>query len=182
MLYKLKKLNLEFWAGQIFTIVATIIGVYLAANSGFEKAIEFENITHARDSYYVQKAMLEELKHNLAKTEDWTTEFNQNPTDNLMHRHSAQYSYNYFLWKTIQESSAVFEVPYKFVGAINDYYAASERLKNTMLAGNPFQSPIAGEKLAKLADDAQAQLVTDLTKYLEEQKSRLIKLNIKLDE
>lgn len=181
MSHEPKKINVEFWAGQMFTIIATIIGVYLAANSGFEKAIEFENITHARDSYYVQKAMLEELKHNLAKTEDWTTEFNKNPTDNLMYRHPAQYSYNYFLWQTMQESSAVFEVPYRFVGKINDYYTASEQLKDSMLAGNPFQSPVAGEKLAKLADDTQAQLIPELTKYLEEQKSHLIKRNIKLD-
>lgn len=181
MMSWIKKLNAEFWAGQLFTIFATIIGVYLAANSGFEKAIEFDNITNARQSYYVQKALFDELQDNLQKTQVWTEEFNKNPQRNDMHLALEKYQYQYYLWQTIQESSAVFEVPYRFVGGINQFYTESENLKKTMLSGNPFTAPKAATELQTLAKQTQQKLLQELKDYLQTQQQKLSTLGVELN-
>lgn len=181
MTQKSKQINLEFWAGQAFTIFATIIGVYLAANSGFEKAIEFENVAHSRDAYYIQSAMLDELKHNVDKTKKWTTQFNDSPEKNDMHLNAHEYVYSYFLWEAMQESSAVFEVPYSFVGSIKDFYAQSETLKAKMLSGNPFEAPKAAIELQKIAINMEKITVDEFSEHLAKLRKSLIALNVKLD-
>jgi len=78
------KVNKEFWLGQLFTLLATVVGVYLAANSGFEKAIEFENLQHQRDVYHVQQSLLGEMQVNTERLQSWVDEFDKAPQSNSM--------------------------------------------------------------------------------------------------
>jgi len=50
----------EFWMSHLLIIIGTILGVYLAASVGFEKAIEYELVKSDKDSYYLRSAMQQE--------------------------------------------------------------------------------------------------------------------------
>lgn len=55
----------SYWLSQTFVIIATIIGVFLAANQGYKLAVQFENNIAVKESYYLQKSLQYELEDNV---------------------------------------------------------------------------------------------------------------------
>lgn len=55
----------SYWLSQVFVIIATIVGVFLAANQGYKLAVEFENNIAVKESYYLQKSLQYELEDNI---------------------------------------------------------------------------------------------------------------------
>lgn len=169
-----RKLNPEFWLGQLFTLIATIVGVYLAANSGFDKAIEFENLQHQRDSYHVQQSLLKEMQVNLKQVEEWIDEFDRNPQHNNMDMYPDKYQLDTFLWQTTQEGSAIFEMPYSFVSGVSDFYGRAEYLRTQLISGNPFEAPKASAQLRELIDETNTHLVDQLQRHISNQRNDLL--------
>ena len=64
--------NAEFWLSNLFIMASTIIGVYLAAQAGFTTAMQFEIARSDRDGYYMRRALLDEVKDNLASVDEWS--------------------------------------------------------------------------------------------------------------
>ncbi|TQV70181.1 hypothetical protein FKG94_21920 [Exilibacterium tricleocarpae] len=164
-----KTIDKEFWLGHIFTLVATVLGVYLAANSGFEKAVEFDLMQRERDSYYIQIALLNELKGNADAIDSWLDEFDRDENRDDMHLRKEKYRLNQFFWDTIPESSAVFEVPYPRIGQVSEFYDTAQYQLDILLSGNPFEAPKAALKLRALTK----QLRTDFLSRFEQQLSDL---------
>lgn len=174
----LNNINTEFWLGQIFTLVATVVGVYLAANSGFNKAIEFENLQHQRNAYHVQRSLLLELEANLAELKTWVDEFDKDPEHNNMDLRQEKYQLDMFLWQTTQEGSEIFEVPYQYVNAISGFYGKAEYLRTVLLSGNPFESPKASAKLRSLVAEQGVGLVSDFRSHLNQEQTHLTKTGL----
>lgn len=59
-------INPAYWIGHSFTVLATIVGVYLAASVGFKKAVELELLRADRGTYYLAQSLLGETQANLA--------------------------------------------------------------------------------------------------------------------
>lgn len=55
----------SFWVSQLFILLATVCGVYLAANQGFKQAVEFENMNTYKEGYYLQTSLQYELQDNI---------------------------------------------------------------------------------------------------------------------
>jgi len=168
-----KGLNIEFWADQIFTLIATVVGVYLAANSGFNKALEFDSLQRERDSYHIQSALYSEFKTNLDSLKVWTETFNKNPRSNGMHYEKDKYQFSFFLWETMQESSTIFAIPYNRVEVIASFYDKARHLREVIFSGNPFESPQAAKKLVELEQSIRSDFLVDFKKGLTEMKDDL---------
>jgi len=54
-----------YWIGHFLAVIATIVGVYLAASVGFNKAVELELLRADRGTYYVAKSLLSQTEANL---------------------------------------------------------------------------------------------------------------------
>lgn len=61
----------SFWISQIFILMATILGVYLAATQGFKQAVQFEHIMGQKSTYYLQSSIKNELSLNITATEQF---------------------------------------------------------------------------------------------------------------
>lgn len=170
---KAKGLNVEFWAGQIFTLVATIIGVYLAANSGFNKAIEFDSLQRQRDAYFVQRALYNEFKTNLDSVQVWTQAFNDNAQNNRLYLDKDKYQFSFFLWETMQEGSSIFAVPYDRVEVIASFYERASHLRGVMFSENPFESPKAAKELEQLAESIRTDFLPSFEASIEKIKDNL---------
>ena len=173
-----EKVNKEFWLGQLFTLLATVVGVYLAANSGFEKAIEFENLQHQRDVYHVQQSLLGEMQVNVERLQSWVDEFDKAPQNNSMSMQSDKYQLDTFFWDAAQEGSAIFEMPHQYVSGISDFYQRAEYLRSRLLSGNPFEAPKASEKLRQLTTDTRTQLLKNIQQHVTEQQQQLQKTGL----
>jgi hypothetical protein len=67
--------NVEFWISNLVIMASTVMGVYLAALAGYKTALEFEVARGERDGYYMRRALVDELKDNLAAVKTWGEEF-----------------------------------------------------------------------------------------------------------
>ena len=45
-----------FWLNQVFLVLSTVFGVYLAAQSGLEQALKFDTFSKMEDNYYLPAA------------------------------------------------------------------------------------------------------------------------------
>jgi len=56
-----------FWVGQIIMLVATVLGIYLAASLGFKQALKLNLVEADRTTYYIEvcKARISSLKSTL---------------------------------------------------------------------------------------------------------------------
>lgn len=62
-------LRKEFWLGNMFIILSTVLGVYLAAHSGLKTAMEFDQISSDKDNYYLRANLRDEVLYNIGITE-----------------------------------------------------------------------------------------------------------------
>lgn len=111
----------EMSINNLFIIIGTVLGVYLAAQSGFEKAIEFELARSDRDSYYLRKAFMDEFVDNLDMIERWGTEFTGGGARKFI-GHPEKYKLNTFVWETMKRSSDTFEIPTQILSKTRRYY------------------------------------------------------------
>jgi hypothetical protein len=56
-------------------LLSTVLGVYLAAQAGYNTAIQFEVTRGEREAYYLRRALLEEVKSNLRSVDEWSSNY-----------------------------------------------------------------------------------------------------------
>lgn len=55
----------SFWVSQIFIIIATVVGVYLAAQEGLSQAIKFDALSNMQNNYHLRHALYDEVSDNV---------------------------------------------------------------------------------------------------------------------
>lgn len=175
-------INEEFWLGQIFMILATVIGVYMAANSGFEKALQFESLQAKRAAYFTQQAVYNELVSNTQKIAKWVDQFEADPQRNNMDLTPERYQLNFFLWESMQEGQAVFEIPYQYFAEISLFYEQSNQYLKVLVSGNPFEAPKAAKKLKAQLEGLKTGVQDDFKFYIEKEKASLLDAGVLLKE
>ncbi|MGO8781417.1 MAG: hypothetical protein ACLQKK_21280 [Rhodomicrobium sp.] len=137
--------NTEFWLSNLFIMASTIIGVYLAAQAGFTTALQFEIARSERDGYYMRRALLDEVKDNLASVDEWSSAFEKV----LRNRISDQYflpsdtwtmywsdkngwsnagvvpgdlKMQTFVWETMKQQAITFQLAPALLSAVRRYY------------------------------------------------------------
>jgi hypothetical protein len=97
----------QFIAAQFFTVLATILGVYLAGYVGFQRTLEYDRFVKAQQRSDLLTATQAELKQNIARLQ----KFNEGlPAD----VGSAVYEWPHlrlFVWQAAGRSSSAFDVP-----------------------------------------------------------------------
>jgi hypothetical protein len=164
--------NLEFWVSNFIVMASTIIGVYLAAQAGYHTALEFEAARSQRDSYYMRRALLDEVKNNLTAAENWSARIEERlrasvSADKLPANESWvtywsdkdgwQYASNVpeeikmktYVWETMKQQSTTFQLPPDMISSVRQFYdtmdeGGKDMLSNTWKAGVAAKT-IAGE-------------------------------------
>jgi hypothetical protein len=120
----------EFWVSHLLIIITTIIGVYLAASSGFKIAVEFELVKSDRDSYYQRSAMRDELIDNINQLEKWGKDYTSGGVKNYVGQDAKEL--DQFVWKTMQFSQGTFEIPTEILSGIRGFYTSMTWYLNKM--------------------------------------------------
>ena len=60
-----KEISREFLLTQVLLVLSTVLGIFLAAQQGFTKAVEFDYLKGDIDGWHVRTAVRAELIHNL---------------------------------------------------------------------------------------------------------------------
>jgi len=149
--------NAEFWLSNLFIMASTILGVYLAAQAGFTTALQFEVARSERDGYYMRRALLDEVKDNLASVDEWSQSFEKV----LRNRISDQYflpsdtwtmywsgkngwsnagvapdelKMKTFVWETMKQQAITFQLAPELLSGVRRYYDSMDNNMKDVLS------------------------------------------------
>lgn len=91
--------KISFWISQVFMLMATVLGVFLAGQQGLKQAVVFEQIQSDKNNYYLRKSLQHELTDNL----DLIREYSSGDRISL--------ELETFVWEAMKYSSATLETP-----------------------------------------------------------------------
>ena len=110
----------QFLAAQVFTILATILGVYLAGYVGFQRTLEYDRYTKAQQRSDLVIGIREELKQNIALlrkfNERLPAEAGTGLTGNEWPR------LRLFVWQAAGRSSGAFDLPPQLLTDLQAFY------------------------------------------------------------
>ena len=156
-----------FWIGHILMIIATIAGVYLAAQAGLQQAILFDDVTARQNNYFLRQSLYEELQDNIKILRRYDEEFlSRGITANQIKANSPRISR--YVWETMKYSETTLETPSYFLGETRRFYAQVDDIvakRESFTYGPSFASKLMKEQL----DNMETQVLPKLkanTEYL----------------
>ncbi len=111
-----------YWLGHLFTIAATIIGVYYAAIVGFDVALKLDLVKADRGTYYVAESMYQELDFNVKNMDKY---IERTEKERYVYKeHIAGIKLNDYVFQAAKYSESTFEIEPKLLTEISIYYFA----------------------------------------------------------
>lgn len=98
----------SFWVSQIFMIIATVAGVYLAAQEGLSQAIKFDSLTNMQNNYHLQHSLYEELKDNVTVMTEYAERIEKEKPYNIKEYHPVMAD---FVWQNMKYSATPWKPP-----------------------------------------------------------------------
>jgi hypothetical protein len=158
----------QFWLGQISLVISTVLGVYLAAHAGFEKALQFEGLLVKRNVYYLLTSLEAEVTDNV-KTMQAVAKEVPAQMDIRAYLHGKQL--DSFIWETMKQTELTFRAPATVLTGIRRYYGAVDELRVQLEAQRISRSVFAQrlkEENYKIKKDILPQLKLERDTMLNE--------------
>lgn len=116
-----------FWVGQIFMIIATVVGVYLAAQEGLYQALQFDNLNSKENNYYLQHALADELGDNIIILNTYAALLKDKSPYDIKAHHPMM---NDFVWENMKYSSNALETPSHILSGVRRYNSETTAIIN----------------------------------------------------
>ncbi|OCG26003.1 hypothetical protein A9G11_01350 [Gilliamella sp. wkB108] len=123
----------SFWISQIFILLATVIGVYLAANQGYKQAVQFDNMKSYKDNYYLQKSLQYELTDNISILKAYLVKCQDS---NYFGARTDPLSFYTLVWENMKFSSTTLGTPPELLRDAQRFYREVDRIHNEIAKGN----------------------------------------------
>ncbi|WP_028766092.1 hypothetical protein [Shewanella fidelis] len=152
----------SFWVSQIFMIVATVVGVYLAAQEGLSQAIKFDELSNKQNNYYLRHALYDEVTDNINMLEayaDTLTKGSSNPYE-LKH---IRPNIGTFVWENMRYSPNALETPTTILTETRRFYNASEDIVSK-IEGRFYGSKYGAKQLKELTQKMRTETMPKLEK------------------
>lgn len=138
----------SFWISQLFIIVATVAGVFLAASQGLRQALQFDGIKSEQNNYYLRKSLQNELSDNVGYIREYVGKVNnrvQKPALNL----------ETFVWNSMTYSSTALETPSDLLREAQKFYHQARDIMETP----HFNDMNKAKNLGELADHIEKNVL-----------------------
>jgi hypothetical protein len=128
----------KFLAAQVFTILATTFGVYLAGYVGFQRTLEYDRFTKAQQRSDLITAMREELKQNV----DRLRKFNERlPAESGTGLSGTEWPHlRLFVWQAAGRSTSAMDMPPRIMIDVQSLYDDVNDMLNEAEARQAFKS------------------------------------------
>ena len=115
----------SFWVSQIFIIIATVVGVYLAAQEGLSQAIKFDALSNMQNNYHVRHALYDEVSDNVEILSHYADTVETVSSNSLVKMHPQM---GLFVWDNMRYSANALETPSDILSDIRRLYLESEKI------------------------------------------------------
>ncbi|EKE77397.1 hypothetical protein [Gallaecimonas xiamenensis] len=109
-----------FWVGQVFMLIATVMGVYLAAQQGLAQAIAFDDLDDQQNNYYLRRSLHDELADNIQVIRDYTATLEKEKPYHLDRYHP---QLQFYVWDAMRYNPNTLQTPSQFLSGVRRYYA-----------------------------------------------------------
>lgn len=116
--------SIGFWLNQVFLVLSTIFGVYLAAQSGLEQALKFDTFSKMEDNYYLRTSLYDELKDNADNLSQFADLLAKSPAKSELVYNKP--TIEKYIWHTMQNSSSTLQTPSEFLTGVRRFYTKSQ--------------------------------------------------------
>lgn len=168
----------SFWVSQLFMLLATILGVFLASKAGLNQALQFDNIDDMQNNYYLRRSLRDEVTDNVAAMREYIKflkEHQQTPYDmSIYHPKTSRY-----VWETMKYSEFTLQTPPQFISAVRRFYATTDDLIDKgehRVYGRHYLLP----RLSKATDEIEATTL-EMDQDIESLKLQLKELGSPVD-
>lgn len=153
----------RFWTGQILSLVATVVAVYLAASVGYDKAMQYDQLLKDQDRYYLMQSMYDETKDNLFRITEIADKIGKvsNP-EILGNTHIEDY-----VWNLMAELSETARIPSPILTGTRRFYRESSGLLESLKAYIPnpaFVKRRLEEVAARFRDETSPKIEKELAR------------------
>lgn len=143
--------NRRFWIGQACMIIATIVGVFLAAQQGLSQAILFDSLNSKEANFYLRKSLDSEISSNIATLKEYASLLDKNKIRDLK---SSRPALQRFVWESMKFSPATLETPSHILATANQFYLQSNTLLD-QIENRKFGSKFAAKKMLELLNNME---------------------------
>ncbi len=128
----------QFLAAQFFTILATILGVYLAGYVGFQRTLEYDRFVKAQQRTDLLNALHQELAQNVERLR----KFNERlPAEVGTGLQSAEWPHlRLFVWQAAGRSTSAMDIPPQIMIGVQSLYEDLNEMLNDADARQAFKS------------------------------------------
>lgn len=168
--------KLSFWVSQFFILIATVVGVYLAATQGFKQAMQFDNIMSVKNAYYLQVSLRNEVHNNmqaldvfLDKAKNARSPFDVYPLETSS-----------FVWGNMGQSATTLTLRPSILASSEQFMRGLQISYTKATTGAIEQRQKGLAELTELSAMAKTQLLVELDTSITELKKQLTDWNVKL--
>ena len=141
--------KISYWVGQSIMLVATVLGVFLAAQVGLRQAIIFDDIASKESNYYLRQSLYQEVSDNVDLLRTYNDEYlgRNVPKQTLLANHP---KISYYVWETMKFSPFTLETPSHFLSESRAFYDLAEDLiakREAGILGASFVEKLMNDKL-----------------------------------
>ncbi|BCL71791.1 conserved hypothetical protein [Vibrio nigripulchritudo MADA3029] len=167
-----------FWLNQVFMIVSTIVGVYLAAQSGLQQALTFDTYSKMEDNYYLRMSLHDELSDNTRDLQAYIKDYlmRNAPAQELKDNRPDMSKY---IWETMKYNPTTLETPNEILTSARRFYSQTDDLLNRALARR-LGANYAGQQLQIIVDDMQQNTLPYIAASADQLKKELSKNGVEI--
>ncbi|MBU1393053.1 MAG: hypothetical protein KJ856_07300 [Gammaproteobacteria bacterium] len=151
----------SFWVSQVFMIIATVVGVYLAAQEGLSQAIKFDNLSNMQNNYHLRHALYDELSDNVATLSRYV-DMVETVSGNSLVKMRPQMGL--FVWDNMRYSANALETPSHILSDIRRFYLESEQIISNIETRHysvSYGKGLLQNLLSKIQEDTLPKLKTN---------------------
>jgi hypothetical protein len=128
----------QFLAAQIFTIFATVLGVYLAGYVGFQRTLEYDALVKARQQANLLTSLHTELQDNTRRLREFVPLMEKTQEGEGVYQNWPRLYQ--FIWRASAENPVLFDVPPSVLSGIQSFYENAGDLLSNETAHQEFRS------------------------------------------
>lgn len=166
----------SFWVSQVFILLATVLGVYLASSQGFKQAMAYGNLQAARNNFYLRKSLRIEMNDNLGLVR----EYMQRLESGGLPARKAPFSLDTFVWDSMKNSPSTMELPPQMLQEARKFYRGVADLQQKV-ADNTYGVKVANERLTELVEHVEKDVLPMFDVNTKKLEKHLADNGVKLD-
>ncbi|MDO6524128.1 hypothetical protein Q4519_00395 [Motilimonas sp. 1_MG-2023] len=167
-----------FWVGQVFMLIATMLGVYLASQEGMSQAMTFNDINTLQDNYHLRRSLRDEFSDNINKLDETIAFLRQGHT---YFAEKDQPKFDTYVWQAMRFSPRTMETPAPILTGVRRFHSEVDDL--LMRLDKKFlDRSLITERLEAVSKQAREETLAYLEADLINIKQVLLSYNVEVNQ